>query len=80
MAEVSVSSFLLLLILCAPPVQSYPDGGRVVCGNVLDTHNCTKAQTLLKDGLIFVKIDFNDTAKGALSIGGVQPCGVVAMT
>ena len=71
MAEVWVYSFLLsLVILWAPPAQAYPDGGRMVCSTPSNATNasCLKAQTLLKGGLIFVKLDFNDTAKGALSI------------
>ena len=74
MAEVSVYSFLLLLILWAPPVQAYPDGGRIVCptGSSKNVANCTKDQTLLKGGLIFVELDFNDTTGGAFAIRSVQ--------
>ena len=78
MAEVSVSSILLfLLILWAPPVQAYPDGERKVCHNT----SCSGEQALLSGGLVFVKLDFNGTAEGALFIGGVPSfwrysCGV----
>ena len=72
MAEVSVYSFLLpLLLLWSPTVEAYPDGGRGVFNDVSNSTYITssKSQTLLKDGLIFVKLDFNDTfPKGALSM------------
>ena len=76
MAEVRVYSFLLfLLLLCVPPALAYPDGGRKVCAtssNATDA-NCSKAQAVLKGGLIFVKLDFNGTAKGACQLEGLGP-------
>ena len=55
-----------------------PDGGRVVCGNVLDTHTCTKAQTLLKDRLIYVLLQRDGDNMGYFEILCVttKPCTV----
>ena len=72
MAEVSVYSFLLsLVLLWSPTVEAYPDGGRGTFNEFSDLTDITssKSQTLLTGGLIFVKLDFNDTVpKGALSM------------
>ena len=45
-------------------------------------HNttCKGEQALLSGGLVFVKLDFNGTAEGALFIGGVQSFGDIPVT
>ena len=87
MAGICVSSFiaslLILLLLWAPPVQSYPDGGRKVCprenfNTTAKTASCSKSLALQTGGLIFVKLDFDDDKPeeiGKLGDGGVQSCG-----
>ena len=59
-----------------PPVQGHPDGGRKVCHNT----TCEGEQALLSGSLVFVKLDFNGTAEGALFIGGVQSFGDIPVT
>ena len=91
MADFRVFSFIpslllvFLLLLWAPPVQSYPDGGRIGCprdnfNTTAKTANCSKSLALQKGGLIFVKVEFDGGKSGKLSNEGVQSCGGVLMT
>ena len=62
LAFAGTPTIVLFLLVVLTSVQSYPDGGRTVCIDVqssLTTHSA--AQTLLKGGQIFVKVDFEDT-------------------
>ena len=64
LAFVVAPTLVFLLLAISPPVQSYPDGGRKICSDVRSSNtsaHCSAAQTLLKGGQIFVKIDFDGT-------------------
>ena len=94
MADSRVFSFfpslllVVLLFLWAPPVQSYPDGGRIDCphdnfNTTAKTASCSKSLALQTGGLIFVKLNLTGGKSdevGKLGDGDVQSCGGFLIT